>query len=252
MQVQNDESAFDWIRLGRDETLSRDPGWAGNFVSHLIPPVFEAYAKVFHRIDAYYENVDNPLTASEIAILKIPPCEELKSLVEGRRAKAQGSRIRWKEVAELLGVPFAPEINHEWYRKRLAEGCWPRFLRGPDDGLLEPEECTELVSVQRPFTGSGECFFRFAEMPFIGTDKPLLFYGALDQLGEFIKSGAYQFSPEYWWPRSRNWCVCSDYDLTFTVVGGSRKLISALLTNDVLECLEAMPQTRVDSLAAIP
>ena len=252
MQAQHDESAFDWIRLGRNEKVSKDVGWAGNFVSHLIPPVFEAYAKVFHHIDAYYENIDKPLTPIEIDILKIPPCEQLKSLVEGRRAKGQGSRIRWREVAEVLGVPFAPEISQEWYRERLAEGCWPRFFCGPDEGLLGAEECTELVSVLQPFADSSGCFFRFAEMPFIGTDKPLLFHGALDQLGEFIKSGAYQFSPEYWWPPSRNWCVCSDYDLMFTVVGGPRKLISALLTSNVLECLAVKPQTRVDSFAPIP
>jgi hypothetical protein len=91
-------------------------------------------------------------------------------------------------------------------------------------------------------------------MPFIDTGKPLLFHGALGELGEFMKSGAYQFSPEYWWPPDRTWCVCSDYDLhlTFTVVGGSNKLISALLMSDVLECLEVKPQTRVDSFAPIP
>ena len=103
MQAQHEEIAFDWIRRGRIEMVSKGTGWAGNFASHLIPPVFEAYAKVFHRIDAYYANIDKPLTPSEIAILKVPPCEELQSLVEGRRAKAQGSRIRWREVAEVLG-----------------------------------------------------------------------------------------------------------------------------------------------------
>ena len=67
-----------------------------------------------------------------------------------------------------------------------------------------------------------------------------------------MKSGDYQFSPEYWWPPNRAWCVCSDYDLMFTVVGGSRHLISALLKSDVLECLEVTPQTRIDSLAPMP
>jgi hypothetical protein len=253
MQPQYDESDFDWIRRGRNEQVdSWDAGWAGNFVSHLMPPVFEAYAKVFHRIEACYENLDKPLSATEISILQIPPCEELKSLVEGRRAEAQGSRIKWREVADALNVPFAAQINHEWYRKKLAEGCWPQFLCGPDEGLLGPEECRELVSVLQLFTDSSGCFFRFAEMPFIGTDKQLLFRGALEELEEFIKSGAYQFSPEYWWPPNRNWCVCSDYDLMFTVVGGSRKLISALLTSEVLECLEVTQQTRIDSFAPMP
>ena len=252
MQAQHDESAFEWIRRGRNELASsKNDGWAGNFVSHLMPPVFEAYAKVLHGIEACYENINNPLTLSEISILKMPPCEELRSLVESRRSKAPGSsiRIRWREVAEVLNVPFAPQICHEWYRKKLDDGCWPRFFYGPADGLLSPEECRGLVSVLQLFSDDADCFFRFAEMPFIGTDKTLLFRGALDELERFLKSGAYQFSPEYWWQPDGTWCVCSDYDLMFTVVGGSRKLISALLTSDVLECLEVTPQTRIDSFA---
>lgn len=250
MQPQHDESAFDWIRRDRDEMASsKDDGWDRNFVSNIVPAVFETYAKVLHRIEARYENIDSPLAPPEISILKIPPCEELRSFVESRRTEAQGSRIRWREVAEVLNVPFAPQICHEWYRKKLDEGCWPRFLCGPDDGLLSPEECMALVSVLTPFSDGGDCFFRFAEMPFIGTDKTLLFHGILDELESFLDSGDYQFSPEYWWPPNRTWCVCSDYDLMFTVVGGSRKLISALLTSDTLECLEVTPHTRIDSFA---
>jgi hypothetical protein len=253
MQPQHDESAFDWIRQGRDAlAVSRSPEWAGNFVSHLMPTMFEAYAKVFHHIEASYENIDKALSQAEITILKIPPCEELRSFVESQRASAKGRRIRWKELAELLNVPFAPSISHEWYLKKLERGCWAQFLRGPDEGLLRPEECSQLVSVLKPFTNNAECFFRFNQIPFINTGKPLLFHGALDELGGFLTAGAYQFSPEYWWPPRQSWCVCSDYDLMFTFVGGSRKLISALLTSDVLECMEITSQTRIDSFALMP
>ena len=148
MQPEHDESAFDWIRRGRDEPeRNNDTRHAvGYFVSLLMPPAFEAYAKILHRIEAHYENIDNPLSPSEISILKIPPCEELRLLVESRRANAQRPRIRWKEVAEVLNVPFTPQINQEWYLKKLEEGCWPRFLSGPTDGWLSEEECGELAS----------------------------------------------------------------------------------------------------------
>jgi hypothetical protein len=73
MQPQPDESAFDWIRRGRKNLENSDnAGWAGNFVSHLMPPVFEAYAKVLHGIEACYEHIDNPLSPNEISILNTP------------------------------------------------------------------------------------------------------------------------------------------------------------------------------------
>ena len=109
-----DDTEFDWIRNGRQQTLSRyNSNWVGNFVSHLMPVRFEAYAKILHSIEANYENIDNPLSDREIAILKIPPCSELRSYVERMRKENQGPRIRWRSLAQLLGVPFAGEICHE-------------------------------------------------------------------------------------------------------------------------------------------
>jgi hypothetical protein len=253
METCSHEIAFEWIRSGRDDQpFGRDdPRWVGNFVSHLLPKTFATYAKVFHQIDVYYDNIDNPLSPKELEILRIPPCVELKSLIEKLRANCRGTRLRWKEIAEFLQVPFQPELNHEWYRAKLEAGCWPRFLKGPDEGTLNHEECSALVSVLLPFTGNQRCFFRFAEMPFVGTDKPLMFQGSLEEVKTFPGDEAYRFTPEYWWPADQSWCVCSDYDLMFTFVGGSKDLISRLSENEVLECIEVTLSTRIDSHAVM-
>jgi hypothetical protein len=100
-------------------------------------------------------------------------------------------------LARQFGVPFESEICHEWFRVSMEElGCWPRFLFGPAEGNLNAEELSELLSVLRTFTGSQDCFFRFAELPFITTDKPILFRGVLDELSTFLANGEYQFTPE--------------------------------------------------------
>lgn len=78
---------------------------------------------------------------------------------------------------------------------------------------------SEVLSLLRPFTGEQECFLRFAAIPFIGTARPILFAGGLDEVVSFLKEDEYQFSPEYLWPSDRNWCLCSDYDLMFAVIG---------------------------------
>jgi hypothetical protein len=245
------DDAFEWIRSGREKFPARaDPAWRGVCVSGLIPAKFEAYAKILHGIEATYENIDSPLTERENEILKIPKCEELRSFVERLRAERLGARIRWRTLAELIGVPFQAEICHEWFRATMEEpGCWPRFLLGPGDGNLGPEEFSAVLSLLQPFTGRQDCFFRFAELPFVDTGKPILFRGVLDELRKFLADGKYQFTPEYWWPADGSWCLCSDYDLVFTILGGSKKLISAVLENATLEALEVTQQTRVDDYA---
>lgn len=260
MLPQHEETAYAWIQTGRDAKIPRKNGnfqssdWPGLFVSHLIPPLFEAYAKILHRIDAHYEHIDNPLSPGEIAILKIPPCEPLKSFVEQRRANEQGTRIKWRELTELLNVPFAPEISHEWYRKKLKDAwCWPRLLYGPSDGTLGEEDTRELSSILQQYTATKDCFFRFSDIIFYAprnADMPRLFKGTLGEY--FPDTGAYRIGPEYWWPCEKNWCVCSEYDLKFTVVGGSKQLISALLNSSILECLEVTSRTRADQYAPMP
>jgi hypothetical protein len=253
MHVCSDKD-FEWIQRGVSELIScEDPNWKGNFVSHLLPPTFESYAKILHRITAKYENVDSPLSDPEIAVLRVPPCAELRSFVEAQRGKGEAPRIRWRTLAELLGVPYDSEICHEWFRARLNDPtCWPRFLYGPDEGNLDHEELSEVLFILHPFIGRQECFFRFASIPLAGSDKPILFAGALDGVVDFLNENKYQFSPEYLWPSDRKWCLCTDYDLMFTFVGGSRELISAILESRTLETLQVAQQTRIDSRVPLP
>lgn len=248
------DDVFEWIRSGRQKSPPRaDSDWKGITVAGLIPEKFEAYAKILHTIEATYKNIDAPLTERENVILKIPKCKELRSFVERLREERRGARIRWKTLAQLLGVAFQTEICHEWFRTTMEEaGCWPRFLVGPGEGFLNDQELPEVVSILGALTGSQDCFFRFSEIAFIATDKPILFCGDLNELSQFLADGRYQLTPEYWWPSDRSWCLCSDYDLNFTFVGGSKNLISSVLNNATLEALKVTPQTRVDSFAPMP
>jgi hypothetical protein len=215
----------------------------------VIPLVFERYAKVLHRFNVSEDSVDSSLTKEELLILQIPDCKSIKQLVASR---PKGTRIFWKEAAQTLGVPYAEEITHGWFSRSLAPDpqCWPRFIDGPADGALGVGECGELASILAKNTLEDVCNFRLPEIPFVGTDQPLLFEGILEEAPRFFAN--YQFGPEYWWPRDHQWCVCSDYDLTFTIVGGSSQLITALLGSAVLECIEVSPTIRVDDSAPLP
>ena len=53
-------------------------------------------------------------------------------------------------------------------------------------------------------------------------------------------------SPTHWWPADRDWLVGTDWDLKFSLVGGSSELIARLLADDELECIAVTPETRID------
>ena len=227
---------------------------SGVSLSCIMPLRFERYAKILHRLDGHYENIDRPLTPEEVRILGIPDCTAVRELVMEQRRVSPGSRIFWSYAAEALGVPYAPEIKHSWFSKRLEPHpeCWPRFISGPAEGTLDQDECLELVSLLNAVTGEQLCRFRLAAIPFIATDQNLLFSGRLDEVMGFFLGGRFQFTPEYWWPVDRSWCVCTDYDLEFTIVGGPSALIDALLRSEILECIEVSADLRVDYLTPMP
>jgi hypothetical protein len=191
-----DNAVFDWIEHGRAKTKPRDatgPVWGGNTVKHLMPDVFEAYAKVFHWLDAHYDNIDTPLSPEEQTALHLPQCE----------------------------------------------------------GLLDLRELLALSTVLAAGDASIQCFYRLPEMAFIGTDHPLLYEGSLADLSAFSTKPSFR-NPEYWWAPNHEWCVCSDYDLAFTIVGGSSAAIRRILGDPVLEAIEVQPDLRVDSYAPMP
>jgi hypothetical protein len=241
-------SSFEWIRTGR-QALSPAYSPDGVPLACVIPLIFERYAKVLHRFSVSEDKVDPSLTREERLILQIPDCRSIKQLVASR---PKGARIFWKEAAQALGLPYSEEITHGWFSRSLAPDpqCWPRFIDGPADGALDAGECGELASILWKNTSEDVCHFRLPEMAFVGTDQPLLFEGILEEAPRFFAN--YQFGPEYWWPKDHQWCVCSEYDLTFTIVGGSSQLITALLGSEVLECIEVTPTIRVDDSAPLP
>jgi hypothetical protein len=242
-------SSFEWIRTGRQPFPPVYSPNSGVPLACVIPLQFERYAKILHRLDAVEDRVDHSLSKKERAILHIPDCVSIKNLVASRPI---GSRIFWKEAAQALGVPYSQEITHAWFSRALELNplCWPRFIAGPADGALDFDECRELASILVKSTSEHTCSFRLPEIPYLGTDQRLLFEGPLEDVPEFFAN--YQFGPEYWWPQDHQWCVCSDYDLTFTIVGGPSQLITTLLKSQVLECIEISPMIRVDDAAPPP
>jgi hypothetical protein len=252
----DDVSQFEWIVTGRTPTPhSREVSAASGVpLSCVIPLQFEKYAKILHRLDGHYENIDHPLTEEEIAVLGLPACSVVRDLIVQKRRTSLTSRVSWKEAAGAFGIPYSPLIKHSWFSKRLDPHpeCWPRFIYGPADGTLEADESRALVSVLTTVTGDQECYFRLAAMPFIATDQNLLFAGMLNEVEDFFVNGPFQFTPEYWWPRDHLWCVCTDYDLEFTVVGGGAAVIDSLVRNEVFECIEVSSDIRIDYLTPIP
>jgi len=57
--------------------------------------------------------------------------------------------------------------------------------------------------------------------------------------GPIAKAQGWEDGPNLWWPEDRAWCVASEIDLPYSYVGGSQKLIDAILASPAIEALPA-------------
>lgn len=252
MRPSDNLAAFDWIASKRTP-LPASYAENGVPLSCCLPLIFPAYAKILHRIDGAYQNIDDALSPEEQRIFGFSDCQVLEEFVASKRTDASGSRILWEELAAFLKTPFAPEICHHWLWRGtdVTRFCLPRYTSGPADGALQDEELKELAEILS-VSSPGTCHFRMAEMSVVATKKPLLYEGALTEAATFFAQEVFQFTPEYWWPEDHSWCVCSDYDLTFTIFAGQQSIVDRLLASEVLECIQVEPHIRVDSNAPLP
>ncbi len=230
-------------------------------VAGCIPPIFPSYTKVLHPINEDLSVEDKELTWQE-KDEAMDPTPAPKTGIERTLADAlsqstlvyggshPGSRpvrIRWSKLAGRLGLSFVPTISAQSFTRQFPGGSWPRRLLGPQEGCIDGPERDALASVLCRHTDTDRTFFHFWLLATTDWQADKLFEGLLDEVSLFPNEalGA-RLTPTHWFPEDRSWLVCSDYDLTFTLVGGSLSLARELLDHPLLECVPVLPETRVD------
>ena len=212
--------------------------FAEHRVSSLVPPVFDAYARVFHPAvryadDDWLDDDDGPL----------PPDEE----------------VTWAEVAAFNGRTAHAAM--EW---ASITGSWE--FRGSDDqpgmwndapaeGHLPVSVASRLAAVlSRHTTTPDDCWFGlwdgFGHTPATELTLDLrsreywLLRGRVDLAATNLADEPAEQGPNLWWPADRSWFVATDIDLMTTYVGGDAACIADLLAADGLEVAQVPADQR--------
>jgi hypothetical protein len=213
-----------------------------HLVASVIPPGFQAYARVLHP--AHYV------------------------MAKGTRA------VRWREIADWSGVPLHPDSQFHSIALPAARpaGPAPWNSQGPERGSLDATDAEVLVELLADYTSTpSNCLFCIwdgwgwdtamaaalpGEVPIPIPDPVppevrqgprvrlpgrdyLLYTGPIDAALAF--AGSPGQTPSLWWPADRAWCVASEVDLLWTYVGGSVALVEELLAYPAVEALPASP-----------
>jgi hypothetical protein len=210
--------------------------FAEHRVGSVVPPVFDAFARVFHPAVRYADDWfddDGPL----------PPDED----------------VTWAEVAAFNG-----RTAHRAMEWASITGSWD--FRGSDDqpgmwndapaeGHLPVSVASRLAAVlSRHTTTPADCWFGvwdgFGWVVITGATLELparsfaLEHGPVQQASENRAPEPSEQSANLWWPADRAWFVATDIDLMTTYVGGSAACIADLLAADGVEAAQVPADQR--------
>jgi hypothetical protein len=222
----------------------------------IIPPGFDAYARIFHPATRRIGNAVLPVTWREIADANL---------------RVHHPEMQFGALVTRVGTPAS------LYDRDPQPGLfdsWPKI------GSLPLELARDLVDVLGEHTAARErCWFAAWEGwgDFSNGSAALATLGGspgdswrtlppgthrakprerptftLPHRGYYLARGplaaaletvygvtwAYQ-SASIWWPDDRAWCVATEVDFDWTYVGGSAECIAAVLANPKLEVLPA-------------
>lgn len=209
----------------------------------IIPPGFDAYARIFHPATRRVDQVEVPVTWREIADanLRVHHSEmQFGALVGTPGLKQQSQPGLWDRAPSTGALPL--DVAHALVgvlgdHTRAPERCWfaawvgwgdPVFMTsGASSDRSAPTLPKVIARPKRPtFKLPGRGYY-LARGPLTAALETV--YGAVLH---------YQ-SASIWWPDDRAWCVATEVDFDWTYVGGTRECIASILGSPDLEALPA-------------
>jgi hypothetical protein len=190
-------------------------------VASLVPPVFPAYARVFHPAVRYAGDDDVDVTWAEVARANGTVAHPL---------------MEWGSITG--STDFFGEDNQS-----------PLWDDHPAMGHLPEQVAAVLAAVLRRHTTTpDDCWFGLSTVWDALPGAPelavpgrgfVLVRGPVELAAENLVREPGSQSANAWWPADRAWFVATDVDLVTTYVGGSAALVADLLAAPGLEAAPA-------------
>jgi hypothetical protein len=169
-------------------------------------------------------------------------------------------RVTLRELAARSGLRIVPASTVHSIPVGVVRWGWS--VHGPSEGRAGGQVLGPLLSALQPFSQPGRLSSFWNLWPLTHSAETTLCRGApRDLIEDFPRSlpeslqtagyGEDYYSPEWIWPADAGWLIQNDYDSTFSVVGGSRAAIDALLQDAELEAIEITPDTQHDGYGTV-
>jgi|SRR6185312_3407187 len=210
-----------------------------NFYWYLLtvccPLIFESYAIVLHP---YWVNQKvKDLISSGLTIK------------ENQVNENDFERVSWTKFFELYGYYFNIKTANQTQEKirlrilngKAKESNWPVYIWFPGEGNCESQELKYIFSTLTDLYGDLTVNFYYCLLKTRKWDEDKIYKYRLSEFDKLATTEKLRDNPTAIFPDDKTWCIISDYDLTFTYVGGTKEFIGKLAINKDFDIYEIEP-----------
>ncbi len=212
----------DWIRrqasLGPNVEIAGDPQENDAFwylLTMCCPLMFESYAIILHPF--WIESNES---------------SEFKP-------------VSWPDFFNLYNKQFtlgtANQVQEEIRKEILKEG-WPSDIRYPAEGDCENSQLIFVRDTIIQNLGDQVVNYYYCVLKTQTWEHEVFYKGQLSELERLWGKSEVRDNPTAIYPDTQEWCLVTDYDLSFTYVGGPKHLIGSLTNNVGLDIYELIPR----------
>jgi len=238
-----------WIEDGKLHRTTKDFEWIGCNIGQCIPPIFDSYCKIFHPFELTPDEEDTlevrNKSAKKQSLTFDDILKEREKWLKEYNSK-QWQFVNWKTIADNYGLVYHNQINQKTFINKFEKVGWQKNLIFPNEGHLSRQLLVKLLNILKPQKDFDELIIYQAAPHTIWKDnKPehVVRCNFEEVLGYFNSDFiGYLFAAD------KSWIVFTDTDLTFTIVGGQKKIIDSILISDI-EAIECNATTRVDDFS---
>ncbi len=202
----------------------RDSDPVKYFLRLSLPNNFEKYGIILHSYWINHKIANNEIREIENDYEDLPE-EDL-------------SRVNWKDFYKLKGLEFdlnraiISSVNWNYQFKQMNNELLP------GEGLIDKEHLEHLSEIVQELYGDQEIEVFYNLLSTTDWKEDKLFQGKISELITLSDNTELNLTPSLIYPKDKNWAVNTDYDLSFTTIGGEAKLIQRLIESNVNEIYE--------------
>jgi hypothetical protein len=150
-------------------------------------------------------------------------------------------RALWRDLAARWSVEF--DLQHSepmhGFKEKLQGGSWPITISPMNEGSLDDTSFGCLIPILLHHTESSMLWrMNTTQIWYSDPFSMAMRHGPMD---EMISTYGDEGSGTNWWPDDGGWLVCSNYDITTTIVQGSEALIEEIRRDQYLESVDMPP-----------